>query len=317
MNRIRLSSVVFVVIGLATVLGCESRSPADVALDVDAPPAYGMFGGSAAVDLEKYTAGVDADEAPGPSLVPGEIVVWEYRIKNTGDVGIVSVLVTDDREGSICLTGSLAPGEETVCEHSGIVEPGEYSNTGTATATAQTLFGLTMVTDQDMSHYVGGLASQAAMTVRIDVKPGSDENRINARSKGRVPVAILSSGESVETDESKTPGGPDASILTFGPFDPSNADPETIGIGPGQVPEGVLEAAGEELAVTPVHVAPTEDLNRDGIPDLILHFKTRDLCRAGLLAADVTEWVLSGETFEGEPFSGSDEIHLLRGKPCT
>jgi hypothetical protein len=257
--------------------------------------------------LEKFTAGIDADEEPGPSLVPGEAVVWEYRVKNTGDVPILNVLVTDDPEGWICETGGMDPGAEVVCEHSGTVEIGQYSNTATATATAKILFGTVTVTDQDMSHYFGGENSNGARTVQIDVKPGSDSNRINGSSKGRVPVAILSSGEA------EASGGPEALTLSSGGFDPSTVDPETIWIGS----EAAQETKSAGSGVAPVHVKPTEDLDGDGLSDLILHFKTQELCKAGLLDTDGTVWVLTGQTLEGELFSGSDVIHLVGGGSCS
>ena len=289
------------------------------------------------MDVEKFTAGMDADEAPGPSLVPGDEVVWEYRVRNTGDVAILNVLVTDDPEGWICETGALDPGEETVCQHSGVVEVGQYSNTATATATAKSLFGTVTVTDEDTSHYLGESGSGGVTAIRIDVKPGSDSNRINASSKGRIPVAVLSSGgpedsdgcEGVEGSEAlgepdaaagpnatagpDASGGSEASTLLVSAFDPSTADRETLLMGM----EGIAEAKGAGKGVAPVHAAPAGDLDGDGIPDLILHFKTQELCRAGMLDMDGTVWVLSGMTMDGEPFSGSDVIHLVGGKSCS
>ena len=81
--------------------------------------------------------------------------------------------------------------------------------------------------------------------------------------------------------------------------------------------EGIAEAKGAGKGVAPVHAAPAGDLDGDGIPDLILHFKTQELCRAGMLDMDGTVWVLSGMTMDGEPFSGSDVIHLVGGKSCS
>jgi len=72
----------------------------------------------------------------------------------------------------------------------------------------------------------------------IDVKPGSDENPINLKSKGVIPVAIYT-----------TEG-----------FDATTVDIETVKFGPNEAP--------------PVHFA-YEDIDDDGDIDLILHFRTQ------------------------------------------
>mgnify|MGYP001037529381 CR=1 FL=1 len=72
----------------------------------------------------------------------------------------------------------------------------------------------------------------------IDVKPGSEENPINLKSKGVIPVAIYT-----------TEG-----------FDATTVDIETVKFGPNEAP--------------PVHFA-YEDIDDDGDVDLILHFRTQ------------------------------------------
>ena len=72
----------------------------------------------------------------------------------------------------------------------------------------------------------------------IDIKPGSDPNSINLKSKGVVPVAVLT------TDD----------------FDANSVDPVTV------------EFAG----AAPLRWA-TEDVDTDGDTDLLFHFKTQEL----------------------------------------
>jgi hypothetical protein len=74
--------------------------------------------------------------------------------------------------------------------------------------------------------------------VSIDIKPGSDPNSINLKSKGVVPVAVLT------TDD----------------FDASTVDPETV-----------LFAD-----VEPVRWK-MEDVDDDGDMDMLFHFKTQEL----------------------------------------
>ena len=78
---------------------------------------------------------------------------------------------------------------------------------------------------------------QPVIEVEIDIKPGSDPNSINLKSKGVVPVAVLSDG-----------------------FDASAVNPDTV----------VFAGA------SPVRWT-LEDVDDDGNLDLLLHFKTQEL----------------------------------------
>jgi hypothetical protein len=107
---------------------------------------------------------------------------------------------------------------------------------------------------------------------RIDIKPGDSPNSINPRSRGVIPVVLLS------TDT----------------FDAMIADPATIRFG----------ATGTEAA--PVLFA-LDDINGDGKKDLILHFRTQD---TGIVCG-ATSACLSGETFGGQAIIGSDSIKTV------
>ncbi len=94
--------------------------------------------------------------------------------------------------------------------------------------------------DEETDYYSIGYATAAppVLEVEIDIKPGSYPNSINLKSKGKVPVAVLT------TDD----------------FDASTIDPETI-----------LFADAEPVRWT------MEDVDDDDDMDLLLHFKTQDL----------------------------------------
>jgi hypothetical protein len=50
-----------------------------------------------AVSIVKYTNGADADTAPGPSIVIGAPVQWTYSVRNTGNVTLNNIHVTDNK----------------------------------------------------------------------------------------------------------------------------------------------------------------------------------------------------------------------------
>jgi hypothetical protein len=90
-----------------------------------------------------------------------------------------------------------------------------------------------------ISEFGGGPLQQAVEEVEIDIKPGSFPNSINTKSKGVIPVAILT------TDH----------------FEADTVNPDTVRFGPAEA--------------EPVHWA-LEDVDGDGDIDMVLHFRTRD-----------------------------------------
>ncbi len=111
----------------------------------------------------------------------------------------------------------------------------------------------------------------AVLEVPVDVSPGSDTNPINLKSKGVTTVAILSTAD----------------------FDATQIDPLTVALG----------AATEEVHGRG-HI---EDVNYDGLLDLVLHFNTQDIG----LAAESTEVTLTGMTYDGDEIEGTDVVTIV------
>ena len=121
--------------------------------------------------------------------------------------------------------------------------------------------------------------SDATLVVAIDIKPGNKKNVINPRAKGNIWVAVLSDTGSES------------------PFDSSSqVDIPTVEFGP----DGAKANRHK-----------VKDINKDGLGDLLLRFK---IPKTGIACGD-TEAALTGETFEGQSFTGTDDIKAVGCKP--
>lgn len=112
--------------------------------------------------------------------------------------------------------------------------------------------------------------------VTIDIKPGSSLNSINLGSNGNVPVAILSTAT----------------------FDATTVDPLSLTLAGAQV----------ELKGKGTPMVSFEDVNGDGLLDLVAHVSTEAL----QLTENDTQAVLKGQTFAGELISGTDSIRIVQ-----
>lgn len=117
--------------------------------------------------------------------------------------------------------------------------------------------------------------TQPTQVVDLDIKPGSVPNSINRVAGGMIPVAVLSSAEF------------DVATLDFGSltFGRTGAEASLAFCGP------VLE-----------------DVNADGLPDAVCHFRTADSC---FLLTD-TAGVLKGFTMDGMRVRGTDSVRIVR-----
>lgn len=118
--------------------------------------------------------------------------------------------------------------------------------------------------------------SGASVVVGIDVKPGTASNSLNRKSKGKILVAILSTPDFNALSET------DLSSLSFG----RSGDEQSLAF---CNPNG-------------------EDVNADGLVDLLCHFSTAD---TGFTATD-TFGILRGYTTEGERFGGEDAVRIVQ-----
>jgi hypothetical protein len=136
------------------------------------------------ITLRKLTNGVDANDAPGPSIHVGAPVLWEYIVTNTGRVKLTNLKVTDDKGEQVTCPGTtLDAGGSMTCTAHGTALACQYTNVGTATAKAP---DGTEVEADDPSHYFGD--QNPAITI---------EKRTNGQRATAAPGPNLAVGSPV------------------------------------------------------------------------------------------------------------------------
>ncbi|HEY0997784.1 MAG TPA: PKD domain-containing protein [Gemmatimonadaceae bacterium] len=143
-----------------------------------------------------------------------------------------------------------------------------------------------VVTDKDGGQ--GSATHQVTVTrapVGIDVLPGSDENpfRLNEKGNGNLPVAILGAA------------GFDAGAVQVGSV-------RIVGAG---APVPVANKGNGQP------MASLEDVNGDGIADLVLHFDRAALIESGAIQPGTTRLTLHAVAAGGVQVAGSDAIRVM------
>jgi len=115
-----------------------------------------------------------------------------------------------------------------------------------------------------------------ALTVGIDIKPGSDPNSINLGSSGVVPVAILGSDS----------------------FDATTVDPATVSLAGASV---------KMVGKSDKSLCHEEDVNGDGYTDLVCQVYTAQF----MIEEGQSTAVLEATTTDGTPVRGEDDIRIV------
>jgi hypothetical protein len=105
--------------------------------------------------------------------------------------------------------------------------------------------------------------------VEIDIKAGGNPNTINLKSRGMVPVAVLTTQN----------------------FDATTVEPYSVAF----------------AGASPVWWRWV-DVDRDGDLDMLFHFRIQELIE---LDEESTEATLTGKTFEGTAFEGTDSVSIV------
>jgi uncharacterized repeat protein (TIGR01451 family) len=152
-----------------------------------------------AIALVKKTNGTDNDSVPGVLVRPGSTITWTYIISNTGTAALSSVVLTDDKIGTIgCPATTLAIGAGMTCTATGMAVAGQYTNVGSVTAVDST--GKT-ASAQNVDHYLGvvppaadlGLAVSAPATVVAGTTLNYTVNAFNNGASPATDVTVIHS----------------------------------------------------------------------------------------------------------------------------
>lgn len=194
-----------------------------------------------------------------PELIGSTLDSLEIEVDGGGATPIDNADIDPDlpQDGPVSATytttvSGLGPGDHDIC----------------VTANGSDAGGTGSVTECVTIHVI--------VEVPIDVKPASDPNSINLKSRGTIPVAIL---------------GTDA-------FDPATADQASLTFG----------RTGDEDSLA-FCTRSVEDVNGDGLLDQVCHFNTQD---TGFECGDAVG-ILRGQTLDGVPMEGRDSVRIV---PC-
>ncbi|MFW6195493.1 MAG: hypothetical protein ACOC5M_03115, partial [Chloroflexota bacterium] len=208
--------------------------------------------GSVHIGPHEAPATVTIEKPGDPPMVMGNVAAGEV-IAEVGPAVITVEFAVDDLEVSV--DRALDEVFDLRC-----LEPSQHEISFVNEIVASDQH----VEDPDLSNNAVEVARtiECVTPVQINIKPGSDPNAVNPRSKGKISVAVLA------TDAGEY-GLPVA-------FDATTIDPLSVRFGPADVLEtggGAFESHGMGHLEDSLEM---DEQTSDGDTDVVLHFKTQE-----------------------------------------
>ena len=148
--------------------------------------------------------------------------------------------------------------------------------------------------------------------VLVDIKPGSDDNPINLGRGDKSAKSDKSdkSGKRAKSGKSAKSGRGNANlpvaILGTADFDVTTVDLSTVTLGESQT-------VGVTVKKNGMYQAGLKDVNSDGYPDLVMHFRIAALVASFDLDEFTTELCVNGSTSGGDEIAGCDFVTIVGG----
>jgi len=217
------------------------------------------------------------------NLLTGASAQYIY-VQNGGTLNMYSGTIGGFINVSPDAAGMTVYGTEFAVNNGTIQPDGNWTLDGIGTLTGYyedtSPINLLILSDIDIPIHLQPPPSGEPKEITIDIKPGGNPNNINLKSKGVVSVAVLTTGD----------------------FDASDVEPSSV-----------VFAGAKPVRWT------LEDVDDDGAPDMLFHFKTQDLVD---LDENSTEAMLTCkvkgeakvETTNEEVIQGTDTVRILPQK---
>ena len=216
-----------------------------------------IIGSLSFVGQNSAHAGVAVDDVTPPVITcPADIMITQFDPDDPGFTGTATATDNLDPNPSITFSDVVSGSNPVIIERSWKAS----DMAGNASTCVQ-------------------IITIGPLEVEIDIKPSSDPNSINQKSKGLLPVAIFGSPE----------------------FDVTQIDTTTVDF-------DILDVNGSTIATK----CNIEDVDGDGIDDMVCFFKIKDIdhkCTAEFVVGQI-----QGEQLDGTPFRGLDDVRWVNCK---
>ena len=282
-NGANATVAIIVTVNSSTSCGATLTNTAEVTSNEPDPTSSNNIASADTSVICQTDLSIIKSDSPDP-VYTGTHLTYALSVSNHGPSDATGVTVIDNLPTGVAFV-SATTSQGTCMQASGTVtcNLGNLASGATATVTivvtpttGGTITNTANVagneTDPNLTNNSASASTTVVLVVPIDIKPGSDPNSINLKSKDVIPVAIL----------------------TTPTFDATTVDPLSVRFGPG----GASEAHNRG------HI---EDVDSDGDIDLVLHFA---VSQTGIASSD-TQACLTGMTSSGLNIIGCDAIRIV------